>query len=64
MESNIYITKIYDVIISDSAVIQPTEIEGEIQEDLIRICVNNNSENESIVSLEKFTHVFLVMELV
>ena len=64
MESNIYITKIYDVIISDSAVIQPTEIEREIQEDLIRICVNNNSENESIVSLEKFTHVFLVMELV
>ena len=67
MESNIYVTKIYKIIIPDDAIVV-VEDSKEAEEDkkVMGVALNLNEygeEEEMQVDLKKLTHLFIVMEL-
>ena len=67
MESNIYTTKIYDIIVSEEAIVTQDSVTETNGDDFIKICMktNNNGQDQesTYVNLQKLTHLFIVMEL-
>ena len=45
MESNIYTTKIYDIIVSDDAIVHQHEVEEAKGDNYIKICLKANSDS-------------------
>ena len=66
MESNIFITKIYDILIPDDAIVDEDTHIGDAEDDssIVKISTNNNDGDQLVlVDLNKLTHLFIVMEL-
>ena len=74
MDSNMYITKIYDVIVPDEAIVEEdSSLSTEDHDDDTLKVVHGskdetegsdeeNEEESSVVNLKKLTHLFIVME--
>jgi serine/threonine protein kinase len=70
METNIYTTKLHDIILPDSAMVEDGQElnESELSRDFVKF-VQNQSDTDgekeflTLVNLKKITHLFIVMEL-
>ena len=61
MESNIFVTKIYDIIIPKEAYIN--QYNPTIDSDQNFVKINLNKTNSQIFDFDRLTHLFIVMEL-